>query len=178
MRWLPPDAWSRLPGWPGKQGRELRLTPPAACGAVVFALARPGCAPDAVTLEAVTAAARRPAVRWRRTFGPARGRTFEAAAPAAPLAVALVEGEADALALARLRLPGVLVRGCGGTSGMRAELLADLPPHVAACLVSDGDPEGRAAVVKLHRALAAAGRPCYASGAGRWRPGRTAARRR
>ena len=51
------------------------------CGAVVFELARPGCAPDAVTLEAVTAAGNRPAERWRRTVGNAAGRTFEVAAP-------------------------------------------------------------------------------------------------
>ena len=37
---------------------------------------------------------------------------------AAPLVVAVVEGEADALALvAHLRLPGVLVRAAGGTAG-------------------------------------------------------------
>ena len=61
VRWLPADAWSPLPSWPGRDGRPRRLTPPvdgvssllpgaapaARCGAVVFELARPGCAPDA-----------------------------------------------------------------------------------------------------------------------------------
>ena len=74
--------------------------PPAGSGpdlpAVVFELARPGCAPDAVT-----AAGNRPAERWRRTVGNAAGRTFEVATPtgdpwpdadAAPLVVAIVEG--------------------------------------------------------------------------------------
>ena len=94
-----------------------------------------GCAPDAVTLEAVTAAGARPAERWHRTVGNAAGRILEVAAPpgdgwpdanAAPLVTALVEGEADALA--RLRLPGVLVRAAGGTAGVRrgAALVADL----------------------------------------------------
>ena len=39
------------------------------CGAVVLVLARPGCAPNAATVEAVTAAGARPADRWRRTAG-------------------------------------------------------------------------------------------------------------
>ena len=186
VRWLPPGAWEHLPTWPGRDGRPLRLTPPRdgvrslrpdaapvpLCGAVVFELARPGCASDAATLEAVTAAGARPAERWRRTVGNAAGRIFEVAAPpgdgwpdAAALVAALVEGEADALALARLRLPGVLVRAAGGTSGMTGgdALVADLPAATAACLVSDGDRPGRAAVTKLHAALQDAGRTCYAA---------------
>ena len=80
VRWLPPSAWANLPTWPGPDGRPRRLTPPRdgvtrlvagtppvpACGAVVE-LARPGCASDAVELEAVTAAGNRPAERWRRS---------------------------------------------------------------------------------------------------------------
>ena len=188
VRWLPPAAWELLPTWPGPDGRPRRLRPPRdgvtslvpgappvpVCGAVVFELARPGCAPDAVTLEAVTAAGNRPAERWRRTVGNAAGRTFEVAAPtgdpwpdaaAAPLVVAIVEGEADALALARLRLPGVLVRAAGGTAGVRrgAAVVADLPAATAACLVSDGDRPGRDAVTKLHADLHDAGRACYSA---------------
>ena len=49
-----------------------------AVGAVVFELARPGCVPDAVQIEAVTAAGDRPAGRWRLTLGNAAGRVFEA----------------------------------------------------------------------------------------------------
>ena len=73
------------------------------CGAVVLELARPGCAPNAATVEAVTAAGARPAERWRRTAGAAAGRILEVAAPpgagwpdagAAPLVVA-VEPEPD-----------------------------------------------------------------------------------
>ena len=70
------------------------------------------------------------------------------------------------LALARLRLPGVLVRSAAGTSGLRsigAAVVADLPETVAVVLVSDGDPPGRAAVVKLHGALHEADRTCYAA---------------
>ena len=186
VRWLPPSAWEHLPTWPGPDGRPRRLRPPvdgvrslrpgappaARCGAVVFELARPGCAPDAVTLEAVTGAGARPAERWRRTAGNATGRILEVAVPpgdgwpdAAPLVAALVEGEADALALARLRLPGVLIRAVGGTGGMAggAALVRDLPAATAACLVSDGDRPGRAAVAKLHGALHDAGRTCYAA---------------
>ena len=79
--------------------------------------------------------------------------------------VAVVEGEADALALARLRLAGVLVRAAGGTSGKGrpAALVAGLPATVAVALVSDGDKPGRGAVVELHAALHAAGRTCYAA---------------
>ena len=188
VRWLPPGAWEHLPTWPGPDGRPRRLTPPAdgvrslrpdappvpRCGAVVFTLARPGCPPNAATVEAVTAAGARPAERWRRTVGAAAGRILEVAAPpgdgwpdagAAPLVVALVEGEADGLALARLRLPGVLIRAAGGTSGMigGGDLVRDLPAATAACLVSDGDPPGRAAVTALHAALHDAGRTCYAA---------------
>ena len=188
VRWLPPSAWEHLPTWSGDDGRPRRLTPPRdgvrslrpdappvpRCGAVVFELARPGCAPDATTVEAVTSAGARPAERWRRTVGAAAGRILEVAAPpgdgwpdagAAPLVVALVEGEADALALARMRLPGVVVRAAGGTSGMigGAALVRDLPAATAACLVSDGDPPGRAAVTALHAALHDAGRTCYAA---------------
>ena len=174
VRWLPADAWPNLPTWPGKDGRPARLAPPPLCGAVVYELARPGAAPDAVTLEAVTAAGARPAERWRRSPGGTTGRTFTVPAPsgdgwpetgAAPLVVAVVEGEADALALARLRLPGVLVRAIGGTGGKGrpGALVADLPATVAVVLVSDGDRAGRAAVVELHEALHGAGRTCYAA---------------
>ena len=127
-----------------------------------------------MTLEAVTAAGNRPAERWRRTVANAAGRTFEVATPtgdpwpdaaAAPLVVAIFEGEANALALARLRLPGVLVRAAGGTAGVRrgAAVVADLPAATAACLVSDGDRPGRAAVTKLHADLHDAGRACYSA---------------
>ena len=147
VRWLPPSAWEHLPTWPGRDGRPRRLTPPAdgirslraaappvpRCGALVYELARPDCAPDAVQVEPVTADGRR--LKWterprdtKRTPGNnGAGRVFEIAAPpgdgwpdagAAPLVVAVVEGEADGLALARLRLPGVLIRAAGGTAGM------------------------------------------------------------
>ena len=142
---------------PPRDGVSLLVpfTPAPPYGAVVFELARPGCAPDAVTLSPVTADGRR--LTWpgraggnKRTLGNGAGRILEVAAPtgagwpdaaAAPLVVAVVEGEADALALARLRLPGVLVRAAGGTSGMigGAALVADLPATVAVALVSDGD---------------------------------------
>ena len=69
VRWLPPDAWPHLPTWIDG-GRERRLSPPRdgvtrlvagappppLCGAVVFELRRPGCAPDAVAPERIGAA--------------------------------------------------------------------------------------------------------------------------
>ena len=191
VRWLPPDAWELLPGWRGDNGRERRLHPPAdgvtrlgpgapptpCCGAVVYVLTVPGRDPDAVILEAVRADGRR--LPWtdspkdtKRNAGSPSGRVFELPAAlggpwpdlaAPPLAVALVEGPADALALARLRLPGVLVRAAGGTSGMTPAAVADLPPDVPAVPVSDGDKPGRAAVAKLAAELAAVGRPVYAA---------------
>ena len=191
VRWLPPSAWEHLPTWPGPDGRPRRLTPPAdgvrslrpgappaaRCGAVVFELHHPGCAPDSVELEAVTADGRRPAERWRKAPGGASGRTFTCPAligdpwpdaDAAPLAVAVVEGGADALALARLRLPGVLVRSAAGTSGLRSiggAVVADLPATVAVALVSDGGDKGQEAVLKLHADLRAAdpARACYSA---------------
>ena len=123
VRWLPPSAWEHLPTWPGRDGRPLRMTPPAdgvrslrpdappvpRCGALVYELARPGCAPDAAQVEPVTADGRR--LEWpgrprdtKRTPGNnGAGRVFELAAPpgdgwpdagAAPLVVA-VEPEPD-----------------------------------------------------------------------------------
>ena len=195
VRWFPPSAWEHLPTWPDRRGRPLRLTPPAdgvrsgrpdappvpRCGALVYELARPGCAPDAVQVEPVTADGRR--LPWterprdtKRTPGNnGAARVFEIAPPpgdgwpdagAAPLVVALVESPGNALALARLHLPGVLIRAAAGAGGLRAggaALVADLPATVAAALVSDGDPPGRGAVAELHAALQNADRTCYAA---------------
>ena len=159
VRWLPPAAWKNLPGWSDRDGLERRLHPPAdsvrslrpdatttLCGAVVFALARPGCEPDAVTLEAVTAAGRRPAERWRRTCGPKTGRVFTARdVPGG--ALVLAEGECSALALA-VTAAGGCVRAAGGTSGFRpaAVELAEGRPVV---LVPDADNAGAIAVLDL-----------------------------
>ena len=119
----------------------------------------------------MTADGRRPAERWRKAPGGASGRTFTCPALIGdpwPLAVAVVEGGADALALARLRLPGVLVRSAAGTSGLRSiggAVVADLPATVAVALLSDGGDEGREAVLKLHADLRAAdpARACYSA---------------
>ncbi|MDE0026893.1 MAG: toprim domain-containing protein [Spirochaetaceae bacterium] len=159
VRWLPPEAWPDLPGWPGRNGLDRRLHPPAdgvrsqrsgapptLCGAVVFALARPGYEPDAVTLEAVTAAGRRPAERWRRTCGPKTARVFTARdVPGG--ALVLAEGECSALALA-VTAAGGCVRAAGGTSGFRpdaVELAEDRP----VVIVPDADNAGAVAVLDL-----------------------------
>ena len=138
----------------------------------MYVLACPGAAPDSVEMEAVTADGRR--LQWpeiestKRAYGLKRERMFEVAAAtgdpwpnanADPLAVAVVEGAADALAIARLRLPGVLVRAACTTPS--AGLVADLPLHVAVCLVADADDAGRDRAVKMHTALDAASRRCY-----------------
>jgi len=173
-RWLPVRAVADLPTWAKDDGKTRRLVLPAgAAGALVFALACPGAAPDAVALEAVTADGRR--LPWsdraddtKRSYGPKGGRVFEIVAStgnpwpdtnAAPLVVAVVEGAADALAVARLRLPGVLVRAA--MTIPRAALVADLPLVVAVCLAADADREGRKSGVQMHRDLTAAGRTCY-----------------
>ena len=146
--------------------------PAAAAGALVYALTRPGAPPDSVEMEPVTADGRR--LQWpeiestKRAYGLKREHMFEVAAAtgdpwpnanADPLAVAVVEGAADALAIARLRLPGVLVRAACTTPS--AGLVADLPLHVAVCLVADADDGGRDKAVSMHLALDAAGRRCY-----------------
>ena len=114
--------------------RSLRPDAPPVprCGAVVLELARPGCAPNAATVEAVTAAGARPAERWRRTAGAAAGRILEVAAPpgdgwpdagAAPLVVAAEPdpdfGKAPVLH-GRTALPrqgAAAVRACGPGEG-------------------------------------------------------------
>ena len=169
VRWLPPSTWAHLPTWTDGE-RERRLSPPRdgvtrllpgaapvpLCGAVVFELARPGCAPDAVTLEAVTAAGNRPAERWRRTVGNAAGRTFEARnVPGG--ALWLVEGECDALALVLTGAGGV-VRAVGGT-GYRLEAVTD-PERRSVVIVPDGDGAGSVPAGKLREALRPAGRFC------------------
>ena len=170
VRWLPPSAWERLPTWPGPDGRPRRLRPPvdgvssltpgaapaARCGALVFELARPGCAPDAVQIEAVTAAGDRPAGRWRLTLGNAAGRVFEARnVPGG--ALWLVEGECDALALVLTGAGGV-VRAVGGT-GYRLEAVTD-PERRSVVIVPDGDGAGSVPAGKLREALRPAGRFC------------------
>ena len=122
---------------------------------MVYVLARPGGAADAAELEAVTADGQRPAERWRRSVGGKTGRAFTVPATSGPLAVVLVEGPCDALAVARLGLPDLLVRAGAGTGGMRAALVEDLP-SVPVALLSDGAAGGRGAVVRLHRELRAA----------------------
>ena len=144
--------------------RSLRPDAPPVprCGALVYELARPGCAPDAAQVEPVTADGRR--LKW--TERPRDTKRTPGNNGAAPLVVAVVESPGNALALARLRLPGVLIRAAAGTGGVRAGgagLVADLPATVAVALVSDGDEGGRAAVVALHAALQDAGRTCYAA---------------
>jgi len=108
--------------------------------------------------------------RWRQTYGSKREHVFEVPAAtgdpwpdpcAAPMVVAVVEGPTDALALGRLRLPGVLIRAGAGTSGMTLATVRNLPPTTVACLVSDGQRSGRGAVAKLHAKLRAVGRRCY-----------------
>ena len=108
--------------------------------------------------------------RWRRTYGFKRGRVFEIPAATgdpwpdpcvAPLVVAIAEGPTDALALARLQLPGVLIRAGMSKENLTMATVRSLPLTTVACLVSDGQRTGRQAVAKLHRKIHAAGRPCY-----------------
>ena len=190
VRWLPADVAQQVRHHAGNREWRVMLPTEFVAGAVVYELMRPGEPPDTVELEAVSADGQRldhvqipppppphpwtPRcyARWQRTYGSKRGHVFEVPAAtgdpwpdssAAPLVVAVAEGLTDALALARLRLPGVLVRATAGTSGMNAgaRLVADIPPDVVVCLVSDGDKSGWQAALKLHEALHEAGRTCY-----------------
>ena len=192
VRWLPPAAVMQLPEWETANGRMVHLTPPAdpdqpipssphdpvppggwqplMCGVIVWELRRPGADPDSVEFEAVNMHGDRPE-KWKRTCGIKRGHVFELPIPtgppwpdpaAPPLAVALVEGGADALAVFRLKLPGVLIRAGAGTGGMKAEVVADLPLDVPVVILGDNDAGGRRRARALQHELDATGRTCYA----------------
>ena len=71
---------------------------------------------NAVMVEALTGGGQRTEPRWRRNYGSVKGRAVQLGDPE-PLALAVVEGPADALALAWLRLPGLMIRAATSTAG-------------------------------------------------------------
>ena len=110
-------------------------TPPASCGMMVFAY-RPALGGElsAVSVEALTADGARCGEdgRWRRTRGQVRGSVAALPGVAAGARIALVEGEADGLAVVLMAhadlygLGGVgEVRVVVGTSGMMPDKAAD-----------------------------------------------------
>ena len=161
VRWLTREA---VPGHDA--AAKWHGLPDGAVGALAFAWRRPGDAdpdPRAVSFEALDAAGRRLAPRWRRTTGTRTGAAFEARAPASDAdPVHVAEGEADALALvlAPWRGPGG-VYAAGGTPGLRTD-----PERFTALsggpvvLHADGKPQGAAAASYAKARIQATGREC------------------
>ena len=150
VRWLPAAAVVDLPAWSTRDGAPRRLVLPAdAAGCVVYRLAPPGArlaAADAVSIDAVTVDGELTAPRLRRTYGAKTGHVFEARRRPGG-AVVLVEGEADALALAVTGAGGV-VRAVLGTAGYRPAAAIDHERRPVV-LVPDANHAGAAAVTKL-----------------------------
>ena len=108
-----------------------------ACGALVFAWRAPGVGDDAplqaVSLEALTAAGERLPKRWRKTHGVRKGSVFTVPGNLASPVLAIVEGEVDALAVARASLDGLYgfqdigeVRAVGSAGAFKPEAAADV----------------------------------------------------
>lgn len=166
VAWLMPGAAparDRAAKWPG--------LPPCAAGALVFAYRLPGepdGPPRAVSLMAFDADGRR--MRWPvreglgphvRMVGSRAGRVFEVGDPAGP-ELAIVEGEADALAVAAgWRVLGFarppLVRAGGSTSGLTPDACRDEAARPVAVL-PDRDGPGVKAAGELAADLRARGR--------------------
>ena len=150
VRWLP-----RTSAPPRDKAAQWRGLPPGAAGALVFAWRPPGdtnteTSPAAVKLVAVSGRGER--IRWGgdagapvRPVGSARGLVFECGDPAGPQ-IAIVEGEADALATAMgWRAVGFEaqpdVRIGGGTGGLALETAADVARRPVV-LLPDRDKDG------------------------------------
>ena len=122
-----------------------------------------------ISLEGHDAVGLRPAERWRRTFGRARGSVFEARASDPQKVVHISEGAVDALALvwaSWLEPRGGRIVSIGGTSGFRGLRAKDVPQLVGAVttvvLHPDGDPQGQGelAAIQAQAHIQAAGRTC------------------
>lgn len=138
LRWCPGDA------------APVRL-PDGAAGVLVWRLT--DCdtgepVPDAVQVEALTDDGKRLPERWRRSYGQITGRCFQAGDSEASVLV-LAEGPCDGLALARLSLPGVMIRAAL-SSGALPALARAWTGKVLVCL--DGDAAGRSAAEKVREA--------------------------
>ena len=100
----PPPRWVR---WIDREA--CPFLPREAVGGICYLMARPGCAPDAVHVEGLTAEGDRLQARFRKNYGVAKGRCFFARSdPTGP--IYLCEGPLDALALAT----------CGARGSVRA----------------------------------------------------------
>ena len=186
VRWIGAAEYSRLDvgGRPG--------LPAGAAGALVYLFAAPADrgAAHAVQVEAVDVDGQR-SVNWRHwdrdTGGEVvrpekrvsvagsrmgRGRrVFVARLAAGPCW--LVEGPIDALAVAR-NLPAGLagaILGAAGVPGFKVGAVEAIPAGTEVVIAADGDPEGRAAAVRLGEALERIGRRPWSirsPGAGDW----------
>ncbi len=137
-------------GWCSREKAPARL-PEGAAGVLIWTLTDAATGEpvtDACTCEALTDGGQRLTNRWRRSYGQLTGRCFECGDAAGSVLV-LVEGPCDALALARLQLPGVMVRAAL-SSGPLPALARGWPGEVLACL--DGDTAGRSSGAALQTA--------------------------
>ena len=110
---------------------------------------------NVVMVEALTGGGQRTEPRWRRNYGAVKGRAVQLGDPE-PLALAVVEGPADALALARLRLPGLMIRAATSTAGFGWAAAGWGGPVV---VIPDGGRAGRDAARRVTGQRN--GRPCY-----------------
>ena len=157
VRWLPDGA---VPGFTLFGRDHPNLKPPA--GAILYRLmdcATGKAAPDCVHLEALTADGRQTEPRFRRTFGPLKGRAFQLGDPEKSLVLAVVEGPCDALPLARLGIPDLTVRAALSTSGFQLAVTAGTSGPVV--VIGDGESPGRKAARRLVKLLDEGGRASY-----------------
>ena len=147
--------------------------PSRASGALVFAWRRPGAGDDAavgaVSFEALTAAGEWLPKRWRRTHGVRKGTVFTVSVDAIRPVLAIVEGEVDALAVARASRERISsfrdigeVRAVGSAGLFVAEAAADVHGRDVLFLPDGPNRKGKAiAAAKAAKAAAvlrAAGR--------------------
>ena len=165
VRWLPAASlrtWSRAV----PDGRSQYWLPAAAVGAIAFAYRNAAGEGVAMQLEALTAEGtrrtpwkdRRGTVieRWRRCVAEKRGAWF------APQALRdgrllLVEGEADALAVALTGWNGE-IRAVGGAEGLQAASCAELETPRPVVVLPDDDEAGHKGALRLIEQLYP--RPC------------------
>ena len=151
VRWLPRGAVRR------DVAAKWYDVPKDTAGAILYAFRQPGGATiRAVGVDALDADGRRPDQvsgvkddRWRRTFGTKKGAAFAVGEPGGkPLVI--VEGEVDALAAAWI-YPGseVWAAGGGGATALAPAILTGRRVVIEA----DPDGPGRAAALKLDKAL-------------------------
>ena len=166
--WPAPGQGPSLPAsvrWLNRSGGfnfvRLKGFPAIATGVCLFVYRQKNTGDlAAVSMEALTQDGDRPdwlgRQRWRRTYGPKTGATFEAAPGEPGQPVVLCEGEVTALAARWLHL-GCRVLACGGTAGMReAAGLVHRQGRVLIVEIDGGEP-GRKSARLVQKALPVGG---------------------